>query len=132
MFLLCKRRADYRQQQNADFVVERGVKPVLELFAHNRAAYSAAAKLLASTGKAAVIHPTGTGKSFIAFRLVADHPGKTILWLSPSEYIFATQCESLRRQAPEVSLANVHFYTYAKLLRLTEDDLAAIADLHPV
>ena len=105
---------------------------MLELFAHNRAAYSAAAKLLASTGKAAVIHPTGTGKSFIAFRLVADHPGKTILWLSPSEYIFATQCESLRRQAPEVSLANVHFYTYAKLLRLTEEDLAAIADLHPV
>lgn len=105
---------------------------MLELFAHNRAAYSAAVKLLASTGKAAVIHPTGTGKSFIAFRLVADHPGKTILWLSPSEYIFATQCESLRRQAPEVSLANVHFYTYAKLLRLTEDDLAAIADLHPV
>ena len=119
-------------QQNADFVVERGVKPVLELFAHNRAAYDAAAKLLASVGKAAVIHPTGTGKSFIAFQLVADHPGENILWLSPSEYIFATQRESLRRQAPKVSLAHVHFYTYAKLLRLTEEDLAAIADLHPV
>ena len=93
---------------------------------------SAAAKLLASAGKAAVIHPTGTGKSFIAFQLAADHPGENILWLSPSEYIFATQRESLRRQAPEVSLAHVHFYTYAKLLRLTEEDLAAIADLHPV
>ena len=90
---------------------------MLELFAHNRAAYDAAAKLLASAGKAAVIHPTGTGKSFIAFQLVADHLGENILWLSPSEYIFATQCESLRRQAPEVSLAHVHFYTYAKLLR---------------
>ena len=104
---------------------------MLELFAHNRAAYDAAAKLLASVGKAAVIHPTGTGKSFIAFQLVADHPGENILWLSPSEYIFATQRESLRRQAPEVSLAHVHFYTYAKLLRLTEEDLAAIADLRP-
>ena len=104
---------------------------MLELFAHNRAAYDAAAKLLASVGKAAVIHPTGTGKSFIAFQLAADHPGENILWLSPSEYIFTTQRESLRRQAPEVSLDNVHFYTYAKLLRLTEDDLAAIADLRP-
>ena len=98
-----------RYNKTADFVVERGVKLVLELFAHNRAAYDAAAKLLASVGKAAVIHPTGTGKSFIAFQLAADHPGENILWLSPSEYIFATQRESLRRQAPEVSLAHVIF-----------------------
>lgn len=104
---------------------------MLELFAHNRAAYDATAKLLASAGKAAVIHPTGTGKSFIAFQLAADHPGGNILWLSPSEYIFATQRESLRRQAPEVSLDNVHFYTYAKLLRLTDADRAAIAAQQP-
>ena len=104
---------------------------MLDLFAHNRAAYDAAVKLLATAGKVAVIHPTGTGKSFIAFQLAADHPNENILWLSPSEYIFETQCESLRRQAPEVGLANVHFFTYAKLLRLTEDDLAAVAALHP-
>ena len=36
---------------------------MLELFAHNRAAYDAAAKLLASVGKAAVIHPTAQAKA---------------------------------------------------------------------
>ena len=43
-----------------------------------------------------VIHPTGTGKSFIGFRYCEDHLQQTVLWLSPSEYIFITQCESLR------------------------------------
>lgn len=87
--------------------------------------------MLESVGKAAVIHPTGTGKSYIAFQLVADHPQDVILWLSPSEYIFETQCESLRHQAPEISLANVHFYTYAKLLRLSETERLSIAAQHP-
>ena len=104
---------------------------MLDLYAHNRMAYESAVRLLAETGKAAIVNPTGTGKSYIAFQLVADHPTETILWLSPSDYIFKTQCESLHRQAPEVSLANVHFYTYAKLLRLTDADRAAIAAQQP-
>ena len=104
---------------------------MLDLYAHNRAAYESAVRLLAETGKAAIVHPTGTGKSYIAFQLVADHPEAVILWLSPSDYIFKTQCESLHRQASEVSLANVHFYTYAKLLRLTDADRAAIAARQP-
>lgn len=104
---------------------------MLNLYAHNRTAYESATVLLETVGKAAVIHPTGTGKSYIAFKLVADHPQDVILWLSPSEYIFETQCESLRCQAPEISLENVHFYTYAKLLRLTEAERLAIAAQHP-
>ena len=35
--------------------------------------------------KAAVIHPTGTGKSFIGFQYAADHPGTKVIWLAPSE-----------------------------------------------
>ena len=33
----------------------------LQLFEHNRAAFSAALEMLGDTGKAAVVHPTGTG-----------------------------------------------------------------------
>ena len=40
-----------------------------ELFKHNKIAYKAVTDMLETTGKAAVIHPTGTGKSFIAFKL---------------------------------------------------------------
>ena len=35
----------------------------IKLFEHNQRAYKAAIAMLAETGKAAIIHPTGTGKS---------------------------------------------------------------------
>jgi len=41
---------------------------MIELFDHNQKAYEAAKQLLSETGKAAIVHPTGTGKSFIGFR----------------------------------------------------------------
>ena len=67
----------------------------LDLFPHNAEAYDAVVKMLQEKGRAAVIHPTGTGKSFIAFKLCEDNRDKTICWLSPSEYIFRTQLENL-------------------------------------
>ncbi len=65
----------------------------IKLYSHNEIAYENALALLRTEKKAAVIHPTGTGKSFIAFRLCEDNPDKHICWLSPSEYIFSTQLE---------------------------------------
>ena len=62
----------------------------IELFLHNQIAYESAVKLMETTGKAAIIHPTGTGKSFIAFKLAEDHPNSRICWLAPSEYIYWT------------------------------------------
>ena len=103
----------------------------LQLYEHNVRAYKAAVAMLARYGKAAVVHPTGTGKSYIAFKLIEDHPDAVFLWLSPSEYIFKTQLESLQKQEPDFPLENVHFYTYAKLLFCTEEQLAEIAALHP-
>ena len=37
----------------------------IALFKHNQDAYTAALQMLQAAGKAAVIHPTGTGKSSI-------------------------------------------------------------------
>ena len=113
-------------------MVRKGVRwMVLHLFEHNARAYQAAAAMLEQYGKAAVVHPTGTGKSYIAFKLIEDHPDAAYLWLSPSEYIFKTQLENLQKQAPDFSLGNVRFATYAKLLFCTEEQLAEIAALHP-
>ena len=98
------------------------------LFEHNERAYHAAVRMMEQYGKAAIVHPTGTGKSYIAFKLIEDNPEATVLWLSPSEYIFKTQVESLKRNDPVFPLANVHFYTYAKLMCCTQaqlDDIAA-------
>ena len=99
----------------------------MNLFEHNKTAYNAAVTMLAERGKAAVIHPTGTGKSFIGFKLCEDNPDKHILWLSPSEYIFRTQLENLMATGGEVP-ENITFLTYAKLMLLSDDE---IRDLQP-
>ena len=100
---------------------------MIKLFEHNRIAYEAAVSMLKDAGKAAVIHPTGTGKSFIAFKLCEDNPEKTVLWLSPSEYIFKTQLEALKKASGYVP-ENIKFFTYAKLMNLSDTE---ISELHP-
>lgn len=100
----------------------------VQLFSHNEKAYKAAAAMLAGAGKAAIVHPTGTGKSYIAFKLIEDHPDRRFLWLSPSEYIFKTQCESIRRTAPDFRMDGVTFMTYARLML---QDGAAMLALQP-
>lgn len=103
----------------------------VQLFEHNAKAYQAAVKMMQQYGKAAIVHPTGTGKSYIAFKLIEDHPDAVIVWLSPSEYIFKTQRESLLRQDPDFPLQNVRFYTYAKLICCTPAQLQEIAAQDP-
>ena len=44
----------------------------VQLFPHNQIAYNSALEMLESCGKAAIVHPTGTGKSFIGFKLCEE------------------------------------------------------------
>lgn len=97
----------------------------ISLFQHNQAAYEAAVNMLSATGKAAIVHPTGTGKSFIAFKLCEDYPQAAVCWLSPSEYIFKTQVENLRATGADVP-ENIQFFTYAKLMGMEDSDLLDI------
>lgn len=94
----------------------------IHLFEHNRKAYEAVTEMLEKDGMAAVIHPTGTGKSMIAFKLVEEHPLNHFLWLSPSEYIYQTQVENLNVKFP-----NIQFMSYSRLMK-NED---CIETLHP-
>lgn len=95
------------------------------LFKHNSDAYESALTLLKREKKAAVIHPTGTGKSFIGFKLCEDHPDVTVCWLSPSEYIFQTQLENWVA-AGGTQPQNIIFITYAKLILMGEEERKAI------
>lgn len=54
----------------------------IALYPHNQKAYENVLCLLEETGRAAVIHPTGTGKSFIAFKLAEEHPDNTLYCVS--------------------------------------------------
>ena len=97
----------------------------IQLYEHNKEAYEAMLGLLEKTGKAAIIHPTGTGKSFIGLKLCEDNPDKCICWLSPSEYIFQTQLENWK-EAGGKHPGNICFYTYAKLMQMEQEELEAI------
>ena len=99
----------------------------ISLFEHNQMAYNAVISMLDDTGKAAVVHPTGTGKSYIGFKLCEQFSDKTVCWLSPSEYIYKTQLENLKRDSDGWQPENVKFFTYAKLMLMGEPELSEIA-----
>ena len=99
----------------------------VQLFAHNRQAYDAVRAMLSQNTKAAVIHPTGTGKSFIAFKWIEEHVGERFVWLSPGEYIYHTQIENVTRTAPDFPVESITFLTYARLLMMTDEEIEALA-----
>ncbi len=107
-------------------ILDYGELTVIDLFEHNRIAYESAITMLEETGKAAIVHPTGTGKSFIGFQLCEDNPDKKICWLSPSEYIFKTQLENLKVASNGYEPKNIKFFTYAKLMNLSEKELSEV------
>ncbi len=90
----------------------------IELYPHNKTAYESVLKFLERYGRAAVIHPTGTGKSMIAFKLAEEHPGSRVCWITPSAYIFRTQLENL---GSSHTFSNIVFMTYAGLMRAKEE-----------
>lgn len=98
----------------------------ISLYEHNEKAYYSAVEMLFEQGRAAVIHPTGTGKSFIGFKLCEDNPDKKVCWLSPSEYIFRTQLENLISAADGYVPQNVEFFTYTKLMIMSDSEIADI------
>ena len=99
----------------------------ISLFPHNQTAYESFLTVLETEQRACIIHPTGTGKSFIGFKYCEDHPTQAVLWLSPSAYIFKTQCESLLAAGAQVP-ENISYMTYAKLSQL---DPAELNELRP-
>ena len=104
---------------------------MIELFEHNQTAYDEAMELLSATGRACVIHPTGTGKSFIAFRWAEAHPEGRFLWVSPSEHITRTQLENVKRAAG-YEPANIRFMTYERLMMMSPEAVEALRPTHIV
>lgn len=97
----------------------------MRLFKHNEEAYRNTEVLFKNHNKVAIIHPTGTGKSFVGLEFCVQNPLKTVCWLSPSEYIYKTQLENWI-EAGGSSLENVSFFTYSKLMILNYEELEKI------
>ena len=54
----------------------------LNLHEHNKVAYEKVKKSFQVNNRCCVIHPTGTGKSFISLALIADHLDDNILYVT--------------------------------------------------
>ena len=98
----------------------------LELFEHNQIAYEKVVTMMNKTNKAAIVHPTGTGKSFIAFKLCDENRDKIMCWVSPSSYIFKTQMENVKHVYKGFSSENIVFFTYSKLSLMSDDEIKRI------
>jgi len=59
----------------------------LKLLPHQNEAYQAVIKKFEEKGKAAVIFPTGCGKSFVALEYILKHPDERVLFLAPRRAI---------------------------------------------
>ena len=57
----------------------------IKLFLHNQSAFASALDMLDSVGNAAVVHPTGTGKSYLTEDRIAALDQIGMEWRNPNE-----------------------------------------------
>lgn len=97
--------------------------PKIELYPHNQAALNHLEEALKYTRRAAVIQPTGTGKSFVALAFIERRPNNSFLYLAPSTHIF----NQLKHHAGHTDvLLHITMMTYQKLCLLHEDELGKL------
>ena len=54
----------------------------MDLLPHNQKAYESVKAHLEHSNRTCVVHPTGTGKSYIALQLIEDNPDARILYIT--------------------------------------------------
>ena len=57
-------------------------RDLMDLLLHNKRAYDAVEEALTTSSRTCVIHPTGTGKSYIAMAYIEAHPDERILFIT--------------------------------------------------
>ncbi len=75
----------------------------------NEAAFQKAVQSLETLNRAAVFHPTGTGKSCIAWKVVEAHPQTTFFWLVAGAQRLALRQAELTRYNGGTLPGNVRF-----------------------
>lgn len=92
---------------------------------HNVPGYKAVTEKFKTQNKTALIHPTGTGKSFIALKLIEDNEGKKVIYLAPSRAILQQFRKNMRQYGIKYKDSNnqklVKEYTYQKLLSMLKN-----------
>ena len=99
----------------------------ISLKKHNEEAYEKVKEMFKESNKAAVVHPTGTGKTYIALKWIEESQGKTI-YVAPSNHILNQVKEDIEkaRENGEISeeqykrYKEVKYVTYTSLMELSK------------
>ena len=97
----------------------------------NAEAYAKVAAALEQNGKAAVEHATGTGKSCIAWQLIADHPQASFIWLVYGAARLTLRREDVRRYNDGVLPENLIFCDCGVLAEASAEEWVRLASRKP-
>lgn len=97
----------------------------------NEAAFQKAVQSLEPLNRAAVFHPTGTGKSCIAWKVVEAHPQTTFFWLVAGAQRLALRQAELTRYNGGTLPGNVRFCDCEKLAAATPEQWVRLGEQKP-
>lgn len=97
----------------------------------NEAAFQKAVQSLETLNRAAVFHPTGTGKSCIAWKVVEAHPQTTFFWLVAGAQRLALRQAELTRYNGGTLPGNVRFCDCEKLAAATPEQWVRLGEQKP-
>ena len=97
----------------------------------NEAAFQKAVQSLETLNRAAVFHPTGTGKSCIAWKVVEAHSQTTFFWLVAGAQRLALRQAELTRYNGGTLPGNVRFCDCEKLAAATPEQWVRLGEQKP-
>lgn len=97
----------------------------------NEAAFQKAVQSLETLNRAAVFHPTGTGKSCIVWKVVEAHPQTTFFWLVAGAQRLALRQAELTRYNGGTLPGNVRFCDCEKLAAATPEQWVRLGEQKP-
>lgn len=102
---------------------------ILGLYEHNIKSYEKVKEALKKDNIAAIIHATGTGKSFNALQLALDNKDKKVIYVVPYRSIIEHQKEIIEKNENVIldkDFPNLEFRTYQSFINMSKDDIAEL------
>ena len=96
----------------------------IKLKKHNEGTYEKIQEGFKRSKKVAVIQPTGTGKSFLALKLLEDNKDKKAIYIAPSNAILHNVKKNIFESEMDMSdFPNLERITYQKLMKLSDEEI---------
>lgn len=96
----------------------------IELYKHNKDAFEKIEKMFEQEDKVAIVHATGTGKSFISLKWLYENRNKRCLFLAPTYEILDQLEQHIKSQGLSVNdFPNLKCAIYPNFSRLSTDEI---------